>query len=132
RPGDDEVRLMSFLERAHDEPLLYKNTRNSFTSTDLHERLQAIGVKRLVIAGISTEQCCETTTRVAADLGYDADFVTEATLTFPIVNGQTGEELSATDIIRRTEFVLRGRFARIATVRDLQFELEGVAAQSRT
>lgn len=130
RPGDPEVRLMSFLDRREDEPLLYKNTRNSFTSTDLQQRLNALGVERLVITGIQTEQCCETTTRVAADLGFDVDFVTEATLTFPIVNRETGEELATKDILHRTEFVLRGRFARIATVHEVIAEVEGARQSS--
>ncbi|HEX7151662.1 MAG TPA: isochorismatase family protein [Thermoanaerobaculia bacterium] len=117
RPGDPEVRLMDFLDRREHEPLLVKNTRNSFTSTDLQARLEKLGVTRLVVTGISTEQCCETTTRVAADLGYDVDFVTEATATFPI------GELSTDAIIERTEAVLRGRFARIVTVAELQQEL---------
>ena len=110
RPGDPEVRLMSFLDRRDSEPLIVKNTRNAFTSTDLQQRLEAMGVTRVAVCGISTEQCCETTTRVAADLGYEVDFVTEATLTFPIGN------LSTDAIIERTEAVLRGRFARIVTV----------------
>jgi nicotinamidase-related amidase len=123
-------RLMDFMARREDEPLLVKNTRNSFTSTDLGHRLESLGVTRVVVTGISTEQCCETTTRVAADLGYDADFVTEATQTFPIVNQETGEALSTAEIFRRTEFVLRKRFARIARVADIVAELEEVAAPS--
>lgn len=75
------------------------------------------------------EQCCETTARVAADLGYDVDFVTEATLTFPIAHTdpETGiaDEMTVEETRRRTEFVLRGRFARIATVASLVAELEG-------
>lgn len=126
RPGDPEVRLMDFLRREEGDPLLQKNTRNSFTSTNLQEILDAKGVRRVVVTGISTEQCCETTTRVAADLGYDVDFVTEATMTFPISHPATGEELSTDEIIRRTEFVLRGRFARIARVGELEAELASV------
>lgn len=114
RPGDPEVRLMDFLDRRDSEPLLTKNTRNAFTSTDLQSRLDALGVGKVVISGISTEQCCETTTRVAADLGYDVDFVTEATATFPIGT------LSTDAIVERTEAVLRNRFARIATVKDVK------------
>lgn len=117
RPGDPEVRLMSFLDRRESDPIIVKNTRNAFTSTDLQQRLDAMGVKRVVICGISTEQCCETTTRVAADLGYEVDFVTEATTTFPIGT------LSTEAIVERTEAVLRGRFARIATVAELKEEL---------
>lgn len=117
RPGDPEVRLMSFLERGEHEPLIVKNTRNAFTSTDLQSRLDALGARRVTVCGISTEQCCETTTRVAADLGYEVDFVTEATATFPIGT------LSTDAIVERTEAVLRGRFARIATVDTVREEM---------
>lgn len=125
-----EFRLMDFIQRRDSEPLLLKDTRNSFTSTDLQQRLDALGVRRLVITGISTEQCVETTTRVAADLGFDADFVTEGTMTFPIVNQESGEELTTAEIIRRTEFVLRGRFARIARVADIVGEAQGALAST--
>ncbi|HYK05546.1 MAG TPA: isochorismatase family protein [Thermoanaerobaculia bacterium] len=117
RPGDPEVRLMGFLDRRENEPLIVKNTRNAFTSTDLQQRLDALDVRKVVISGISTEQCCETTTRVAADLGYDVDFVTEATATFPIGS------LSTDAIVERTEAVLNKRFARIAKVSDVKEEL---------
>ncbi len=117
RPGDPEVRLMDFLDRREGEPLVVKNTRNAFTSTDLQQRLDALGVRKVVISGISTEQCCETTTRVAADLGYEVDFVTEATATFPIGS------LSTDAIVERTEAVLNKRFARIAKVSDVKEEL---------
>jgi nicotinamidase-related amidase len=71
----------------------------------------------VVISGISTEQCCETTTRVAADLGYEADFVTEATATFPIGS------LTTDQIVERTEAVLNKRFARIMKVSEVKEEL---------
>jgi len=90
-PESPWFKLMDFLVPAPDEPVLTKNTRNAFTSTDLQSRLEARGVRRLAIAGIQTEQCCETTARLAADLGYDVDFVTEATRTFPIA-GRTGSD----------------------------------------
>jgi hypothetical protein len=52
------------------------------------------------VCGIRTEQCCETTARVAFDLGYHVTFVTEATATGPIAQrdaptGQTAEQLLA-------------------------------------
>ena len=120
------VKVMDFLSPRENEPVILKDTRNAFTSTDLQKRLDAQGVKRVVITGISTEQCCETTTRVAADLGYDVDFVTEATRTFPIALPDGGE-LSTDEIVRRTEAVLRNRFARIARVDELVEELEKAA-----
>lgn len=120
------VKVMDFLSPRETEPVILKDTRNAFTSTDLQKRLDEKGVKRVVVTGISTEQCCETTTRVAADLGYDVDFVTEATRTFPIALPD-GSELSTDEIVRRTEAVLRNRFARIARVDELVGELEKAA-----
>ncbi|MCY1310595.1 Isochorismatase family protein [compost metagenome] len=75
------------------------------------------GIRRVIVSGIRTEQCCETTTRHASDLGFDVDYVGEATLTFPMtdVNGRTW---SAAEIRARTELVLADRFARIATVEE--------------
>src|SRR5262249_32203374 len=124
-------KVMDFLAIGKDEPLLHKTTRSSFASTDLDARLKKLGVKRVAITGIQMEQCAETTARAAADLGYDVDFVQEATLTFPIqevVNGKVVDELPVADIERRTAFVLRNRFARIATVDDLLEELATVRA----
>jgi nicotinamidase-related amidase len=132
RPGDPEFKLMDFLGRREDEPLLTKNTRNSFTSTNLKERLDALGIRRLVMTGIQTEQCVETTTRIAADLGYEVDFVTDATQTFPIADPLTGREMPTEAIVERTEFVLRGRFARIVRTTDLVAEVgKGAAASIR-
>jgi nicotinamidase-related amidase len=114
-------RLMDFLRPLPGEPVIHKTTRNCFTSTNLQPLLLKEGVRRVVITGIQTEQCCETTARVAADLGFDVDFVTEATLTFPIpLNADgSGPELSTDAIVERTEYALRRRFARIARVDDV-------------
>ncbi len=132
RPGDPEFKLMSFMGRLENEPLLVKNTRNSFTSTNLKEQLDALGIRRLVMTGIQMEQCVETTTRVAADLGYQVDFVTDATQTFPITDPQTGREMPTAALVERTEFVLRGRFARIASTAEVVAEVEkGVAVSTR-
>ena len=128
RPGSPYVHLMGFLAPAEGEPVLRKNTRNAFTSTNLADVLAERGARRLAIAGIQTEQCCETTARVAGDLGYDVDFVTEATLTFPITDAATGDVQPTAAIVRATEFALRGRFARIATVDALAAELAVVPA----
>ncbi len=73
-------------------------------------------MRELVVCGIRTEQCVETTARVGSDLGYGVVFVTDATTTHPI--GALGAEA----IVERTEAVLRDRFARIATVAELEAE----------
>lgn len=118
------LRLMDFLAPRPDEPVLLKDTRNAFTSTTLQVQLLALGVRRVAITGISMEQCCETTARVAADLGYAVDFVIDGTMTFPIPNPEVpGEELGVTAIEERTTYALRRRFARIVRTADLVAEL---------
>ena len=123
-PGSPYLRLMEFLAPRGDEPVLLKNTRNCFTSTTLQAQLIARGVRRLAITGIQTEQCCETTARLAADLGYAVDFVADATMTFPIANlDAPGEELGTDAVIERTLYALRGRFARVVSTAALVEEL---------
>lgn len=117
-------KLMDFIHLRKGEPVFIKNTRNAFTSTTLQADLIHRGVRKVVITGIQTEQCCETTARLAADLGFAVDYVTEGTMTFPIPNhDQPGEELGTREIIERTEYALRRRFARIATVQDIARDL---------
>jgi nicotinamidase-related amidase len=94
--------------------VFHKHTHNAFTDTGLDLWLRRRGIDHLVIAGIRTEQCCETTTRVASDIGYAVDYVTEATLTFPMTHAGSGRVYPTAEIKAHTELVLQGRFARIA------------------
>jgi nicotinamidase-related amidase len=127
-PASGHVRLIEPLAAAAGEPVLTKTSHNAFTTTSLQQLLTMRGVTDLVICGIRTEQCCETTARIASDLGYRVTFVTEATATHPIAapgarQDQTLEELlddprtlPVRAVIERTEYALAGRFATIATI----------------
>ncbi|MGW3104401.1 cysteine hydrolase family protein [Streptomyces sp. NPDC001100] len=131
-PALGHVRLIDGLKREEGEPLLHKTSHNAFTTTNLQQILTEHGVRELTVCGIRTEQCVETTTRVASDFGYQVTFVTDATATNPIAHrdapaDQTVAELladprtlPADEIIRRTEYALAGRFATIATVAELE------------
>lgn len=122
-------KLMDFLAPAADEPVLHKDTRNCFTSTTLQAQLLARGVRRLAITGLTMEQCCETTARVAADLGYAVDFVLDATATFPIADPDVpGRALGVDAIAERTTYALRRRFARIVDTDTLVGELAALEA----
>jgi nicotinamidase-related amidase len=92
-----------------------KHRHSSLVGTGLAVLLHQHGIRRLIVAGIRTEQCCETTTRHASDEGWEVDFVTEATLTFDMTT-PAGETLTAAQIRERTETVLAGRFATLCTV----------------
>jgi nicotinamidase-related amidase len=85
--------------------------------TTLEAWLRQRGIGELIVSGIRTEQCCETTTRHASDLGFAVRYVTDATLTFPM-RTRSGREVSAAEIRERTELVLDGRFARVMSSAD--------------
>jgi nicotinamidase-related amidase len=130
-PALGQVRLMDGLVPADGEPLLTKTAHNAFTTTDLGRLLTVRGVGELVICGIRTEQCCETTARIGSDLGYRVTFVTDATATTPLPHPDAPPDrslaevladprtMSVEDIGARTEYVLTGRFATIATTEGL-------------
>ena len=92
-----------------------KRSHSALIGSGVDVWLTQRGIRRVIVCGIRTEQCCETTTRHACDLGYEVDYVTDATLTFPIVD-RHGREWMPDEIKARTELVLDDRFARIATV----------------
>jgi nicotinamidase-related amidase len=50
--------------------VIQKTTASSFASTDLHQQLQALGIKTLVISGLMTHMCVSTAARDARPLGY--------------------------------------------------------------
>lgn len=94
----------------------HKHYHSALAGTPLVAWLVARGIGRLIISGIRTEQCCETTTRQASDSGFEVDYVSEATLTFAMTHARSGRVYTPQEIRERTELVLEGRFARIVTV----------------
>jgi nicotinamidase-related amidase len=93
----------------------HKSRHSALVGTGLDVWLTQNGIGKLIISGIRTEQCCETTARHASDLGFQVDYVTDATLTFDMKH-EDGTPLPAADIKARTAAVLKDRFARICTV----------------
>jgi nicotinamidase-related amidase len=92
-----------------------KHRHSALVGTGLADWLRQRGITRLIVCGIRTEQCCETTARHASDEGWSVDFVGEATLTFPMQT-PAGSTLDAVTLRERTETVLQGRFATLCTV----------------
>ena len=99
------------------DAVFYKRSHSALIGSGLDVWLVQHGIGRVIVSGIRTEQCCETTTRHASDSGYQVDYVTDATLTFPMTD-RHGRKWSPDDIKARTELVLDGRFARIASVEE--------------
>ena len=104
-----------------------KNRHSALVGTGLDVWLTQHGIGRLIISGIRTEQCCETTTRHASDLGWSVDYVLDATLTWDMAH-LDGSVLKAADIKARTAAVLRERFATICSVPEALARAAGATA----
>ncbi|KAJ1453958.1 Isochorismatase-like protein, partial [Pelagophyceae sp. CCMP2097] len=64
------------------EIVLRKPGKGAFFCTDLHERLRALKVTHLVVCGVTTEVCVQTTIREANDRGYECVLVEDATASY--------------------------------------------------
>ena len=102
-----------------------KHRHSALVGTGLAVWLHQHGIRRLIVSGIRTEQCCETTARHASDEGWAIDFVSEATLTFDMATPDGGR-LSAAQIRQRTDTVLAGRFATLCSVAQALERAQGV------
>ena len=72
------------LDLPHDEHDLFlvKPGYDAFHETDLDEELKKRGVDTVVISGVLSNLCCETTARAAFNRGYTVFFVTDATAAY--------------------------------------------------
>lgn len=95
--------------------LVSKSVNSSFYGTpDLHAWLQERGISQVTICGITTNHCCETTARMAGNLGYDVTFVIDATHTFDRA-GSDGTQFTAQQLSAVSAANLHGEFATVRT-----------------
>ena len=76
--GSPEWQLATGLQEQAGDRRIRKTTPDAFLRTELHEVLQALGIKDLVVCGMHTEFCVDTTTRKALALGYPVVLVSDA------------------------------------------------------
>jgi len=81
-PGQEGVEFQArFIPLAH-EHVVEKNVPDAFVNTGLERWLHARGIRRLVIAGVSTNNSVEATARTAGNLGFETVVVADACFTF--------------------------------------------------
>ncbi len=97
------------------EPVVEKWTPDSFHETTLQQELESRGIKNLVVAGIQTECCVDTTCRRAMTLGYKTTLVKDAHSTW---NSRT---LTAPQIIAHTNDALNGWFVTPKAASEIAF-----------
>jgi len=94
----------------HGEPIIVKTHPDSFWQTDLDDRLRALDVQNLVLAGFMTHVCVNSTARGAFNLGYQATVVGDATATRDLP-GLDGSVVPATMLKTATLAGIRDLFA---------------------
>ena len=109
------------------EHIFQKNVKSAFIGTNLEAYLRKNDITDLIIVGITTDHCVSTTTRMAANLGFTAVVVADATATFERV-GPDGEHYSAEQMHRLALASLHGEFATICWSRDLLAEIDNPRA----
>lgn len=112
--------LLGFVAAAPHELFVTKQVNSAFYGDpDLHAWLQARGIRQLVICGVQTNMCVETTARMAGNLGYEVTVPLDATHTFDL-EGPAGIQLTADELARATAVNLAGgEFAAVVTTEEL-------------
>ncbi|MFI6849406.1 cysteine hydrolase [Kitasatospora sp. NBC_00085] len=115
-PGTPGYELKDFVAAAKSDLHITKQVNSAFYGTpDLHAWLQERGARQVVIVGIITNVCNETTARMAGNLGYDAIFPADAMHAFDMA-GPDGVTVPAAELARATSTVLHAmRFAKVVT-----------------
>lgn len=94
------------------EPVITKNVNSAFIGTDLKERLDNLGIHKLVIVGLTTNHCVSTTTRMAGNFGFDVYLISDATATFDRI-GINGEKYDS-ELVHQTSLAsLHNEFAQV-------------------
>ena len=110
RPGNDFQDVVP----AEADLLVTKQTHSAFHGTpDLAAWLRERGIGEVAICGIQTNMCCETTARVADDLGFAMTFVIDATHTFDLPG------MSADELARATAATLAADFGEVVETASL-------------
>ncbi len=79
--GRKEANLLSELTLIPEDHLIPKTTYSAFHNTDLEEKLRKSGITDLVIGGVMTNLCCETTARDAFARDFRVFFLADGTST---------------------------------------------------
>lgn len=82
--------IHSIVSPAEGEKVIIKHFPNSFRDTELMRHLQHLQINELVICGMMTHMCVDTTVRAAKDLGFDCTLIGDACATLDLsINNET-------------------------------------------
>ncbi len=114
RPNQPGYAFKPAVTPRHGERVFTKRVNSAFIGTNLEDYLRENGLGSLVIVGLTTDHCISTTVRMAGNLGFKVQLVSDATATFDRTD-MNGQRLSA-DAIHNIHLVsLHGEFCTVVT-----------------
>ncbi len=120
-PNTRGVEIHQSVRPVDGETVFEKHFPNSFRDTPLLEHLREGGITQLVIAGMMTQMCVDSTTRAAADLGFQCLLASDACATKALAFG--GATVAAQDVQAAFLAALNGLFARVLSVEEICAQL---------
>ena len=119
RPGNA---IKAIVRPAPGEPLFQKTVNSAFIGTSLERYLRQRSIARLVLVGLTTDQCVSTTARMASNLGFHVVVVDDATATFDRT-GPDGVQYAAEQMHRVELASLHQEFAQVVRAGELLAQL---------
>ena len=120
--GSEGWKLHSDVKSRGHERIIEKSLPGSFTGTNLEAWLRANNIDTVVVTGYMTQMCCDTTARQAMHLGFDVEFLSDATGTLSISN--YAGEVSDEDLHKAILVTQAMRFSRVLTTEEWVETLE--------
>ena len=113
-PGSKEAEFIPEVAPLEDEIIINKTASGVFSSTNINYVLQNLNINELIVAGVYTNECVETTIRDACDLGYLVTLVEDACTTV------------TPELHQGTINSLKDRYASILTTEDVEKQLSKI------
>ncbi|OGI69114.1 MAG: isochorismatase [Candidatus Muproteobacteria bacterium RBG_16_60_9] len=121
-PNTTGVEIHQSVRPDHGETVIQKNFPNSFRDTPLLDYLRGQKITQLVIAGMMTQMCVDSTTRAAADFGFQCLLARDACATKSLTFA--GVSVSAENVQAAFLAALNGLFAKVLAVEEICADLK--------
>ncbi len=120
-PGTPGAQIHQSVRPLEGERVIVKHAPDGFLRTELNDTLAGLGVKRLVLCGMMSHMCVDTTVRAANALGYEALLLGDACTTKDLE--WKGERIPAATVHAAFMAALHGAFATVIGAAELEAAL---------